>query len=253
LKDLNVDEKNCAKEIIEEFMIAANGIAALYLESKQLPSFRRVVRAPKNWNRLVSLAAEHNYSLPSEPDAKALSEFLNKEKAADPEHYADLSLSVIKLLGPGEYAVQIPGTPAVGHFGLAVKDYSHSTAPNRRFADLITQRLLKSAIKGISSPYEISRLEDLALHCTRQEDAVKKVERQISKSAAALLLESRIGESFDAFVTGASNKGTWVRLLRPPVEGRLEHGFEGLEVGNKIRVELLSTDVENGFIDFKRI
>jgi exoribonuclease-2 len=253
LKDLEADKRNRAKDIIEDFMIAANGVTARYLASKQFPSVRRVVRTPKRWDRIIELATERGSTLPKEPDAKSLEQFLVSAKAADPLRFPDLSLSVIKLLGPGEYVVQLPGGSVDGHFGLAVKDYTHSTAPNRRFPDLITQRLLKAAIAGGARPYENDELAALAKHCTEEEDAAKKVERQVTKSAAAMLLESRIGEQFDSFVTGASEKGTWVRLLQPPVEGRLESGFEGLDVGHQLRVQLVRTDVQRGFIDFKRV
>jgi exoribonuclease-2 len=252
LKDLEAETRNRAKDIIQDFMIAANGITARYLVTEQFPSLRRVVRKPKRWGRIVELAAERGSTLPGEPDAKALEQFLVKAKAADPLRFPDVSLSVVKLLGPGEYAVQVPGAGAAGHFGLAVKDYAHSTAPNRRYPDLITHRLLKAAVAGRSVPYEIDELDALAKHCTEEEDAAKKVERQVAKSAAAILIESRIGERFDAIVTGASEKGTWVRLLHPPVEGRLETGFEGMDVGHQLRVQLVRTDVERGYIDFKR-
>jgi len=253
LKDLETDKKNRAKDIIEDFMIAANGVTARHLASQKVPSLRRVVRIPKRWDRIIELAAERGSTLPEEPDAKALEKFLVSAKAADPLRYPDLSLSVIKLLGAGEYVVELPGGNVAGHFGLAVKDYAHSTAPNRRYPDLITQRLLKAAASGRSRPYENDELEALAKHCTEAEDAAKKVERQVAKSAAAILLESRIGEQFDAIVTGASNKGTWVRLLHPPIEGRLESGFEGLDVGHRLRVQLVRTNVERGYIDFKRV
>jgi VacB/RNase II family 3'-5' exoribonuclease len=253
LKDLEADDRNRAKDIIEEFMIAANGVTARYLASREFPSLRRVVRTPKRWDRIIELAAERGSTLPKEPDARALEQFLVSAKAADPLRFPDLSLSVIKLLGPGEYTVQLPGGSVAGHFALAVKDYAHSTAPNRRYPDLITQRLLKAAVAGRSPPYENDELEALAKHCTEEEGAAKKVERQVTKSAAAILLESRIGEQFDAIVTGASDKGTWVRLLRPPIEGRLEHGFEGMKVGHKLRVQLVRTNVERGYIDFKRV
>jgi exoribonuclease-2 len=252
LKDLAAETKNRAKDIIEDFMIAANGVTARYLAAKKFPSLRRVVQTPKRWDRIVELAAEHGSTLPGEPDAKALEQFLVAAKAADPLRFPDLSLSVIKLLGAGEYVVELPGDTAAGHFGLAVKDYTHSTAPNRRYPDLITQRLLKAAVAGRSLPYQNDDLEALAQHCTEAEDAAKKVERQVTKSAAAMLLESRIGEQFDAIVTGASDKGTWVRLLQPPIEGRLASGFEGLDVGHRLRVQLVRTDVERGYIDFKR-
>ena len=253
LKDLEADNRNRAKDIIEDFMIAANGVTARYLASKKVTSLRRVVRIPKRWDRIIEIAAERGSTLPKEPDAKALEQFLVSAKAADPLRFPDLSLSVIKLLGAGEYVVELPGGSVPGHFGLAVKDYAHSTAPNRRYPDLITQRLLKAAVAGRSRPYENDELEALAKHCTQAEDAAKKVERQVTKSAAAILLESRIGEQFDAIVTGAADKGTWVRLLHPPIEGKLESGFEGMDVGHRLRVQLVRTDVERGYIDFKRV
>jgi VacB/RNase II family 3'-5' exoribonuclease len=252
LKSLEPDRRNRAKELIEDFMIAANVASARYLASKAFPSLRRVVREPRRWDRIVQLAAERGTTLPKDPDAKALEQFLVAARAADPLRFPDLSLSVVKLLGPGEYVVQVPGDDVGGHFGLAVKDYAHSTAPNRRFPDLITQRLLKAAIAGGARPYEKDELAVLAKHCTEESDAARKVERQVTKSAAAMLLESRIGEEFEALVTGASDKGTWVRLLHPPIEGRLESGTEGLEVGHRLRVQLARTDVERGYIDFKR-
>ncbi len=250
---LDVERKNRAKDIIEDFMIAANGVTARYLAQKKYPSLRRIVRTPKNWNRIVQLALERSFTLPEKPDSKSLEQFLNAEQAADPLRFPDLCLSVIKLMGPGEYIVELPADAAVGHFGLAVKDYSHSTAPNRRYPDIITQRLLKSAMAGEGQPYTTDELETLAAHCTEEEDEAKKVERQVEKSAAAMLLESRIGEQFDAIVTGASAKGTWVRLLHPPVEGKLVNGFDGLEVGHRVRVELVYTDVDRGYIDFKKV
>ncbi|MBE7553041.1 MAG: RNB domain-containing ribonuclease [Anaerolineales bacterium] len=194
-----------------------------------------------------------DFTLPQEPDPKALEQFLVGVKTADPLRFPDLSLSVIKLLGAGEYIVELPGASSAGHFGLAVKDYTHSTAPNRRYPDLITQRLLKAALAGHSRPYETDELAALAQHCTETEDAAKKVERQVEKSAAAMLLESWIGQRFEAIVTGASDKGTWVRLLHPPVEGKLVNGFEGMDVGQKLRVQLIGTDVERGFVDFERV
>jgi VacB/RNase II family 3'-5' exoribonuclease len=253
IRDLKVEEKNRAKDIIEDFMIAANGVTARYLSSRKLPSVRRVVRTPKRWERIVELAEEHGARLPDDPDSKALDEFLSKEKAADPLRFPDLSLAVIKLLGAGEYIAELPGDTAPGHFGLAVKDYTHSTAPNRRYTDLITQRLLKAAIGGQAAPYNYDELGVMAQHCTAQEDAANKVERQVGKSAAALLLESKIGQQFDAIVTGASDKGTWARLLNIPVEGRVVQGFEGLDVGDRVRVQLISIDVERGYIDFRKV
>jgi exoribonuclease-2 len=253
VRELEREEKNRAKDIIENFMIAANSVTAQYLSSKKFPSIRRVVRTPKRWDRIVEIAAEHREKLPSMPDSKALEAFLTRQKVADPLRFPDLSLVIIKLLGAGEYVAELPDETAPGHFGLAMKDYSHSTAPNRRYTDLITQRLLKAALAAQSWPYSKEELDILAAHCTQQEDAANKVERQVNKSAAALLLQGNMGEQFDSIVTGASVKGTWVRLLDIPVEGRLEHGFEGVDVGDRIRVQLTSTNVERGFIDFKRV
>jgi len=253
IRGLEVEEMNRAKGIIEDFMIAANGVIARYLSSRKSPSIRRVVRTPKRWDRIVEIAAAHGFRLPDNPDSRALEKFLIKERAADPLRFPDLSLSVIKLLGSGEYIAELPGDPAPGHFGLAVRDYTHSTAPNRRYTDLITQRLLKAAIAGRSSPYSKNELDTLAEHCTEEEDAANKVERQVGKSTAALLLESRIGQQFDALVTGASSKGTWARLLDMPVEGRLVHAFEGIDVGDRIRVQLISVNVERGYIDFRKV
>ena len=253
IRALEREEKNRAKQIIEDFMIAANGVTARYLSASKFPSIRRVVRIPKRWDRIVEIAAEHKFRLPEIPDSKALEEFLVREKAADPIHFPDLSLAVIKLLGSGEYIAELPEEDAPGHFGLAVKDYGHSTAPNRRYPDLLTQRLLKAAMEGKPAPYNKDDLDVLAAHCTEAEDAATKVERQVAKSAAALLLESRIGEQFDSIVTGASEKGTWVRLLNIPVEGKLVEGFEGLDVGERARVQLIETNVEQGFIDFKKV
>jgi VacB/RNase II family 3'-5' exoribonuclease len=253
LMDLEPEEKNRAKDIIEDFMIAANGVTARYLSSKMFPSLRRVVHIPKRWDRIVEIATEVGFRLPATPDPKALEQFLVRRKNADPLGFPDLSLSIIKLLGPGEYIAEFPGETDEGHFGLAVKDYTHSTAPNRRYPDLITQRLLKAAIAGHPVSYGKDELTSLAKHCTEEEDAVKKVERQVEKSAAAMLLESRIGERFDGIVTGAASKGTWVRLFHPPIEGRLIQGFEGIDVGHRIRVQLVHTDVERGFIDFRRV
>jgi len=250
--DLQVEEKNRAKDIIEDFMIAANGMTVRYLSSKKFPSIRRVVRIPKRWERIIEIAAQHAFKLPKNPDSKALEEFLAMEKKADPLKFPDLSLAVIKLLGSGEYVAEFPGENATGHFGLAVRDYTHSTAPNRRYPDLITQRLLKAAIDGRPMPYSKDELDDLATYCTKKEDAAVKVERQVGKSAAGLLLKSRIGEQFDALVTGASMKGAWVRLLKMPIEGMLKTGYQGVDVGDRIHVQLLSVDVEQGFIDFAK-
>ncbi|MFH0994348.1 MAG: RNB domain-containing ribonuclease [Pseudomonadota bacterium] len=251
--DLQVDEKNRAKELIEDFMIAANGATARYLHGKKVPSLRRMVRSPRRWERIVEIAAQHNFQLPPEPDSRALATFLVAQKTADPLRFPDLSLSVIKLLGPGEYVVEFPEETAPGHFGLAVKDYTHSTAPNRRFPDLTTQRILKAALDGSPMPYTRDELVELARHCTEKENDANKVERLVAKSAAAMLLSSRIGDQFDAMCTGAADKGTWVRIFHPPVEGRLLHGHEGVDVGSRLRVQLIRTDVEKGYIDFKKI
>jgi VacB/RNase II family 3'-5' exoribonuclease len=253
LRGLDVERKNRARTIIEDFMIAANGVSARFLATRGLPSFRRVVRTPRRWERIRELADERDDSLPATPDAKALESFLARARAADPLRFPDLSLAVIKLLGAGEYVVDLPGGRTSGHFGLAVRDYSHTTAPNRRYPDLLTQRLLKAALRRQRQPYSMEQLTGLANHCTEQEDAAKKVERQVRKSAEALLLESSIGKRFDAIVTGAADKGTWVRLLQPPVEGRLAAGRIGVDVGQRVHVELESTDVERGYIDFRRV
>jgi len=240
-------EKNRATELIEDFMIAANGVVARML--LQVSSIRRVVKTPERWNRIVELAAQQGEQLPAEPDSKALNEFLTKRKAADPDHFADLSLAVIKLMGPGEYVLERPGDPEQGHFGLAVQDYTHSTAPNRRFADLVTQRLLANQ----PAPYSDDELAAIAANCTSKEDAARKVEREMSKRIAAVAMTGRIGEVFDAIVTGVTPHGTFVRVLQPHVEGLLARGQQGVDVGDKLRVKLLSTDVQRGYIDFARM
>ena len=253
VKELQVETSNRARDIIESFMIAANGVTARFLTSHGWASIRRVVRAPKRWPRIVEIAAAHGTTLPGAPDARALEEFLKARRQAEPDVFADLSLSVLKLLGRGEYIADGPGGEEEGHFALAQSNYTHSTAPNRRFPDLVTQRLVKAALGNVRAPYSLAELTPLAEHCTRQEDAANKVERRVRKSAAALWLADRIGQEFDAVVTGASEKGTWVRLLRPPVEGKLERGFEGLDVGDRLRVRLVKTDAERGFVDFVRV
>ncbi len=251
LQDLRADESNVAKNLIEELMVAANGVTALFLAARKFPSVRRVVRTPAHWDRIVELAAARNFTLPKAADGIALEKFLLAARDADPAYFPDLSLSVIKLLGAGEYVVEFPGGTAPGHFGLAVKNYAHSTAPNRRFPDLLTQRLLKAALAHQPVPYPNDELTALALHCTEQEDAAKKVERHVVKSAAAMLLAPHIGDKFDATVTGASGKGTFVRLAHPPVEGKLVNGFAGLKVGDRLRVQLVYTDVFRGYIDLE--
>lgn len=250
LVDLRPDPKNRAQNLIEDLMIAANGVSARFLQQKGLPSLRRVLGIPKRWDRIAALARETGDHLPDTPDASALSAFLERRRAADSQRFPDLSLSVIKLLGSGEYALELPGEKPDGHFGLAVRDYTHSTAPNRRFPDLLTQRLIKAALLGRPGPYGIADLQLLATHCTEQEDNATKVERQVRKSAAAMLLSSHLGDEFDAIVTGASDKGTWVRINRPAAEGRVVKGFQGLDVGDHVRVRLVQTDMARGFVDF---
>ncbi len=252
LTGLEVEVDNRAKQLIEDFMIAANGATSQFLAAHRLPSLRRVVRVPKRWERIVELAAGRGERLPADPDAAALSGFLDRQRRKDPLRFPDLSLTVVKLLGSGEYVAEAPGAAAPGHFGLAVRDYTHSTAPNRRYPDVITQRLLKAALAGRPSPYALDELGTLATHCTEKEDDAQKVERRVHKSAAAMLLSSSIGQSFDGVVTGASDKGTWVRIFHPPVEGRVVRGFDGLDVGDKVHVRLLLADVDRGFIDFAR-
>jgi len=248
--DVAKQEKNRATDLIEDFMIASNGVIARMLEN--ISSLRRVVKTPERWDRIVTLAATLGGSLPPDPDSKALNDFLLKRKAADPDHFADLSLAVIKLMGPGEYVLERPGDPEVGHFGLAVQDYTHSTAPNRRFADLVTQRLVKTMLAKQATPYSDEELSTVAHNCTTKEDAARKVERAMSKRIAAVAMSGRIGEAFDAIVTGATPKGTFVRVVQPHVEGLLTRGQQGLDVGDKVRVELISTDAKRGYIDFAR-
>ena len=251
--ELRTDEPNRARDLIESFMVAANGATARFLSSHDYPSIRRVVRSPERWPRIVELASQHGISLPPEPDAKALESFLKAQRLANADDFFDLSLSVIKLLGRGEYVAEGPSGASDGHFALAVTNYTHSTAPNRRFPDLVTQRLIKAALAQQAPPYPFPELSALAEHCTRQEDAANKVERLVRKAAAALWMSNRVGQEFDGIVTGASPKGTWVRLRDPLVEGRVERGAEGLDVGDRVRVRLVSTDPEQGFIDFARV
>lgn len=248
--DIALQDHNRARQLIEEVMIATNTCTARYLASQGSASLRRVVRSPERWLRIVGVAKEYGDDLPPEPDSKALEAFLAKRRRLDPLRFPDLSLVIVKLMGRGEYVLESPGGPPVGHFGLAVIDYTHSTAPNRRYPDLITARLLKAALAGQPPAYSAAELDELARHCTRQEDAAQKVERQMRKSEAALLLESRVGESFNAIVTGVGPDGVWVRLLNPPVEGKVVGGALSLKVGNKVRVRLVATNVERGFIDF---
>jgi exoribonuclease-2 len=253
--DITVTRKSRARDIIEDFMIAANAAMAAFLEARRVPSIRRVVRAPKRWPRIVDLAKRYNETLPDEPSALALSAFLKRRRSADPDSFADLSLSVVKLLGAGEYSVERPWEPdgEEGHFGLAVDDYSHTTAPNRRFADLVMQRLLKATLAGKPAPYTAEELDVIAAHCTEMESAARKVERTMRKVVAATLLEHRVGEVFDAIVTGVNQNGTFARLTHPPAEGRVVRGEHGLDVGDRTRVKLVEVDVAKGYIDFARL
>ena len=248
--DVVKQEKNRATELIEDFMIAANGVVARLLE--KVSSLRRIVKTPAHWDGIVRLAAAQGETLPAQADSKALNDFLLKRKTADPDHFADLSLATIKLIGPGEYVLERPGDPEQGHFGLAVQDYTHSTAPNRRFADVVTQRLIKALLDGKPGPYSDDELAGIAANCTQKEDAARKVEREMSKRLAAVAMSHRIGETFDAIVTGVTPKGTFVRVLQPHIEGLLAQGAQGLHVGDKIRAKLTRTDVQRGYIDFAK-
>ena len=248
--DIRQQVQNRARQLIEEVMIATNGCTARFLASRGGPSLRRVVRSPERWLRIVAVAKDYGEVLPPEPDSKALEDFLAKRRKADPLRFPDLSLVIVKLMGRGEYVVEASGGVPIGHFGLAVQDYTHSTAPNRRYPDLITARLLKAVMASQPSPYGGAELEALARHCTQQEDAAQKVERQVRKSEAALVLESHVGQTFDAVITGTGPKGIWVRVFSPPAEGKLVQGNGGLRVGDKVSVKLLATNVEHGFIDF---
>jgi exoribonuclease-2 len=248
--DIARQQKNAATDLIEDFMIAANGVVARMLE--KVSSIRRVVRTPERWDRIVELAKQMGEILPVVADSKALNEFLIKRKKADPDHFADLSLAVIKLMGPGEYVLERPGDPEPGHFGLAVQDYTHSTAPNRRYADLVTQRLVKAMLAGAPAPYTDDELEAVATNCTLKEDAARKVEREMTKRIAAVVMSSRIGQVFDAIVTGVNVHGTFVRALKPHVEGMLMASQHGIDVGDRMKVKLVKTDVQRGFIDFAR-
>ena len=288
--DLAVVESNSARELIANFMISANVAMAEFLEARGGPTLRRIVRTPKYWPRIVEIAAELGEELPPDPDSRALSDFLARRKVADPVHFPDLSLAIVKSLGPGEYAVQLPNEEGEGHFGLAVQDYTHSTAPNRRFADLVTQRLVKAALASksdatpkstastsgaasgaatpgartsgaatstpaasTSTPYDVAELKQIAAHCTVQDSAARNVERKMRKVAAALLLHDKIGEEFKAIVTGVTPKGTFARILSPPVDGRVVRGEQKLRVGEQVRVRLIDTDPKRGFIDFARL
>lgn len=248
--DVVKQQKNRATELIEDFMVAANGVVARMLE--KVSSLRRIVRTPERWDRIVQLAASKGERLPAQPDSKALNDMLIRRKAADPEHFADVSLAVIKLIGPGEYVLERPGDPEPGHFGLAVQDYTHSTAPNRRFPDVVTQRILKAVLSGQPNPYTDSELTAIAANCTQKEDAAKKIEREMSKRLAAVAMQRHIGEVFDAIVTGATDHGTFVRVMQPHVEGMLVQGAQGLDVGDRLRAKLVRADAQSGYIDFAR-
>jgi exoribonuclease-2 len=250
LRELRPVLPSRAKSLIENLMIAANGVVARFLDRRRSLSLRRVVKAPERWDRIVALAATHGTTLPPAPDVLALSKFLQARKAADPQQFPELSQTIIKMIGSGEYVVDTPDTTAPGHFGLAVKDYSHSTAPNRRYSDLVTQRLVKAVLAGGPPPYSIAELTALAQRCTEREDAANRVERQVRKSAAAMLVASRVGQRFSATVTGASPKGTYVRTIAPHIEGRVVRGEHGLDVGDHVTVQLIGVDVSRGFIDF---
>lgn len=252
LVDLRADEKNRAKDLIADLMIAANGATARFLSHRGFPSLRRFLQSPRRWDRIEALAASYGTTLPAEPDAVALDRFLTGRRQADPQGFADLSLRIVKMLGPGEYVAAAPAATNLGHFGLAVSDYAHSTAPNRRFPDLVTQRLVKAALAGDEPAYAFEALVEIARHCTLQEDNANRVERQVLKAAAGWLMQDRIGETFAAIVTGAAPKGTFVRTSRPLLEGRLVRGFDGADVGDALQVRLVAVDPEQGFIDFER-
>jgi len=244
-------EKNRATSLIEEFMVASNGVVARTFESAGLASIRRIVRNPKRWDRIVELAAQKGTTLPADPDSKALNEFLLAQKQKDPDHFPDLSLAVIKLMGPGEYVLIKPNAPSPGHFGLAVRDYTHSTAPNRRFPDVVTQRLLKAWLTKSTTPYSEDDLNAMAQRCTEMEDAARKVEREMQKRIAAVVLHPHIGQTYNGIVTGASEHGTFVRILDPHVEGMVVRGGKGLDVGDRVTVKLVNTDPQRGYIDFE--
>jgi len=250
--ELDDEHKNSATELIEDFMIAANGVVARTLQEKQISSIRRVVRTPKRWDRIMALADHHDWKLPPTPDSKALNDFLLQRKKDDPDHFADLSLAIVKLLGPGEYVLERPDDPPEGHFGLAVEDYTHSTAPNRRYPDLVTQRLLKAMIAGRQSPYSDEELSAIASNCTTKSEAERKVEREMQKRIAAVAMRNRIGEKFRAIVTGVIPSGTFVRTLAPHVDGMLVRGQHDLDVGDRLNVQLVRTDPAHGYIDFAR-
>jgi len=251
--DLTLTHKNAARDLIEDFMIASNVAIAKWLEARGRSGIRRIVREPERWPRIVELAAQYGETLPAEPDSLSLARFLAKRRAADPLRFPDLSLAVVKLMGPGAYALDLPGKDPGGHFGLAAHDYTHATAPNRRYADLITQRLVKATLGNANAPYTDDQLGQLAQHCTEREDAARKVERTMRKVGAALMLADHIGDTYDAIVTGRSASGTYVRLLHPPAEGRVVRGEKGMDVGDRVKVRLVGTDATKGWIDFQGV
>jgi exoribonuclease R len=249
--DLKVVHKNLARDLIEDFMIASNVAIAKFLEARRRSGIRRVVREPERWGRIVELAGRYGTTLPADPDSLALAKFLADRRKADPDRFPDLSLAIVKLMGPGIYALDLPGKDPGGHFGLATHDYSHATAPNRRYADLVTQRLVKAALANGPAPYSDEELAAVAERCTEREDAENKVERTVRKTAAAVLLSDDVGQTFDAIVTGANQKGTFVRTIKPPAEGMVVSNHTGFDVGDKVRVKLVSTDPQKGYIDFE--
>jgi VacB/RNase II family 3'-5' exoribonuclease len=249
--DLQLTETNRARDMVQSFMTTMNSALARYMHDREVAIIQRIVKKPARWPKLVSLAATYGVTLPAEPDAVALAQFVASRRAADPAGFPEFSTTVVKLLGPGQYIVHVPGTPGEGHFGLAVHEYTHATAPNRRYADLVLQRMVKAIQRREPTPYNPEALQVIADRCMERENAARKVERSMRKAAAAVLLEPRIGEEFDAIVTGAASKGVYVRLLRPPAEGRVLRGERGLDVGDKVRVRLINTDYKQGFIDFE--
>ena len=250
---LEQERYNRAQALISNMMIVANTGMTHFLTQKKIPTLRRIVRTPARWDRIVTLAKKHDETLPPTPDVKALQQFLIHQKLKDPNRFADLSLAVIKLIGRGEYQIGLPGEVSEGHFDLALTEYAHTTAPNRRFPDLVMQRLLKGLLLNTGIPYSNQELSEIALHCTSKEDDATKVERRLNKSAAALAISKQIGQHFQGIVTGAGPNGTWVRVKQPPIEGKLIKGYEGVDVGDKITVQLVDTDVANGFIDFVKV
>lgn len=248
--DLVIQDQNMARCLIEEFMVAANGTTVAFLNEQGLPMIQRIVRKPRNWEGIRMTARQYREKLPREPDTRALARFLKKRREKDPERFPDLSLTIVKLIGPGEYVPFFPGEEPIGHFALAVTDYTHGTAPNRRYVDLVIQRIIKSTVRRDTLPYSSNELVELATWLTGREKGSKKVERFMQKAAAAVLLQSKVGEIFEGLITGASEKGTYVRIVSPPVEGRVLRGSKGLYVGQKVRVRLIHTDPYNGYIDF---